>query len=49
MEVSQAMGSVRGRVAKGEEAGAYLSEQSHNNDGMKGPRNNVEDSGLAAM
>ena len=47
MDASQAMGSVR--AANGEEVGIYLSEQSHNNDGMKGPRNNVEDSGLDAM
>ena len=35
MDAAQAMGSVGGRAAKGEEAGIYLSEQSHNNDGMK--------------
>ena len=35
MDVTQAMGSVRGRAAKGEEADVYLTKQSHNNDGMK--------------
>ena len=35
MDAAQAMDIVRGRAAKGEEVDVYLSEHSHNNDGMK--------------